>query len=347
MSEKTEQPTPKRLRDARKKGQVAKSKEVVSTFVFAGVLATVWLPAKFYFEQIKAMFFLPIRFFDAPFEDALQSVLQGTLKTFLLVSLPIVLAGMIFAVVSHFFQFGILLSAKPVTPDLKKINPGEGIKKIFSMNNLVECLKSVIKIVVLGYLMYVLIKDSIDPLVKIPYMGIAGMLEIGAALLLRLVGVTLTTFIVIACFDFAYQRWQHTNKLKMTKDEVKREYKESEGDPQIKGQRKQLHQEIIMLDMMENVRKSSVVVTNPTRIAIALRYEKGKTPLPVVAAKGENLLAKRIIQVAQEAGVPIMQNVPLARDLLEQGKLNEYIPAELIEPVAEVLRWARDLIEED
>jgi type III secretion protein U len=135
--------------------------------------------------------------------------------------------------------------------------------------------------------------------------------------------------------------------MKMSKDEVKREYKESEGDPLIKGKRKQLHHELVMSADAGAVRNASVVVTNPTRIAVALRYEKGKTPLPMVVAKGENLLARRIIEIAREEGIPVMENVPLARALFEEVEVERYIPAEMIEPVAEVLRWVQQLKQEE
>jgi type III secretion protein U len=150
-------------------------------------------------------------------------------------------------------------------------------------------------------------------------------------------------FLAVAAFDYFFQRWQYVKGLRMSKDEVKREYKEMEGDPQIKGKRKQLHQEMAMSNTLANVRKAQVVVTNPTQVAVALMYDEEKTPLPVIVGMGEGQLARRIVEIAREEGIPVMQNVPLARALLQDGVENEYIPADLIKPVAEVLLWVQSL----
>ncbi len=150
-------------------------------------------------------------------------------------------------------------------------------------------------------------------------------------------------YLVVGIADIAWQRFSYKKELMMTKDEVKREYKESEGDPHIKGARKHLHQELMMSGTVEKTRKASVVVTNPTHIAIALHYDDEKTPLPMVLAKGTDLVARRIIEIAHEEGIPVMQNIPLARALNEHAQVDQYVPTELLEPVAEVLRVVRQL----
>ena len=150
-------------------------------------------------------------------------------------------------------------------------------------------------------------------------------------------------YVVIALADFGYQRFAYKKDLMMSKDEVKREYKESEGDPHIKGHRKHLHQELMMSGMVEKTRKASVVVTNPTHFAVALYYDDDKTPLPIVLAKGADLIAKRMIEIAREEGIPVMQNIPLARALYANAQLDQYIPSDLLEPVAEVLRVVRQV----
>ena len=150
-------------------------------------------------------------------------------------------------------------------------------------------------------------------------------------------------FCVIAAADWFFQKWQFNKQNMMSKDEVKREYKESEGDPLIKSKRKQLHQEMIAQNQVANTRKAKVLVTNPTHFAVALDYEKERTPLPVILARGQGALAQRMIRAAEEEGIPIMRNVPLARGLYEQGTENSYIPQDLIGPVAEVLRWVQSL----
>ncbi len=150
-------------------------------------------------------------------------------------------------------------------------------------------------------------------------------------------------FIIAAAADYGLERWQYTKGLMMTKDEVKREYKEMEGDPQIKGRRRQLHRELLTNDAVQATRRASAVVTNPTHIAVALRYDRDEAPLPVVLAKGENLIAQQILDVAERYDIPVMQNIDLARALHERVEIDQLIPADLIEPVAEVLRWVRRL----
>jgi type III secretion protein U len=343
MAEKTEQPTPKKLRDARKKGQVARSREISSAAGIVGLFGFIWLAWDFFLENLKELILFPTGFYEMPFRNALPHVLYGVMKKFILISLPVVLAALVVAIMANFMQIGVLFAFESIKPDIKKINPAQGIKKIFSLNNLIELLKSIVKIVFLATLLWIVIKGSIDSLLKIPHLGIPGVMTVLGAVMIKVVVFTSGAFVVVAVADFFFQKYQHIKKLKMTKDEVKREYKEMEGDPIIKGKRKQLHRELAMQDTVQKAKKATVIVTNPTRLAVALYYEKDKTPLPVVLTKGENLLAKRIIEVAREEGIPIMQNVPLAQDLYEHGDIDQYIPSELIEPVAEVLKWVQQL----
>lgn len=345
MSEKTEQPTAKKLRDARKKGQVARSKEVSSAAGIIGLFAFIWLAWDLIIDNLKDLVLLPTAFYQVPFAQALPEVLDGVITKFLSISIPVVLAAMIVGILANFFQVGVLFAFESVKPDLKKLDPVQGVKKIFSMNNLFELLKSVLKISFLAFLLWMVIKESVDSLLKIPYYGVCGIAVVLPAILKKVAIFTSFAFMVVAVFDFFFQKHQHIKKLKMSKDEVKREYKEMEGDPLIKGKRKQLHRELAMQDTVQKARKASVVVTNPTRLAVALFYDKEKTKLPVILTKGEDLLAKRIIEVAREEGIPIMQNVPLAQDLYEHGQIDQYIPSELIQPVAEVLRWVQQLKE--
>ncbi len=344
MSEKTEQPTAKKLRDARQKGQVANSKEVTSAALIISLYGLLWAIMGHLLGQAQIMISLPTQLYGVPFEHAFKNLLDGLFAAAINILMPFILLVLIVGVMANFFQVGALFVLEPLKPELKKINPAEGIKKIFSIKNLIEALKSVFKIVFLSILLYIVIKNGIPDLLKIPYCGQIYCLEIMLAELLKQVVIYSTVaFIVIAAADFFFQRFQYIKGLKMTKEEVKQEYKEMEGNPEIKGMRKQLHRQMATSDMVQKVKKSTVVVTNPTRIAIALQYQPGETPLPLIVAKGENLIAKRIIEVAREEGIPIMENVPLARALLEQGELNQYIPSDLIEAVAEVLRWVKTL----
>lgn len=346
MSEKTEQPTPKKLRDARKKGQVASSKEVSSAALILSIFALLWGMSDIFMDRLREMILLPADFVGTEFRFALQQVMHGVFSIVAGLLIPVILLVMLVGILSHVFQYGFLFALESLKPDIKKLNPMQGVKKIFSLKNLVEFLKSVVKILFLSALLFLVIRDALPELVNITSCGLDCIPVVLGSLLQIIILNAAFVFIIIAAVDFGIQKFQFIKKMKMTKEEVKREYKEMEGDPFIKGKRKQFHQEMLAEGVAHSVRKSSVVVTNPTRIAIALDYREGETPLPIVRAKGENLLAKRIIEIARAEGIPVMENVPLARALHEQAEVDQYIPADLIEAVAEVLLWVKRLEEQ-
>lgn len=343
MAEKTEQPSPKKLRDARKKGQVASSKEVTSAALILAIFAFLWAMSGFYLIKFQEMILLPVQYYGADFKSSLEQELNGLLLIMAQLIAPVLVLVIVIAVMAYFAQFGILFALESLKPDLKKLNPMQGIKKIFSLKNLIEFLKSIIKIVFLSILLFLVIRNNFDNLLKIPDCGLKCIPLVLGILMEQLIINSSFAFIVIAAADFSFQKFQHIKQLKMTKDEVKREFKEMEGNPEIKSKRRHLHQEMLSQQVANSVKRSTVVVTNPTRIAIALEYRDGETPLPIVRAKGENLNAKRIIEIAKENGIPIMENVPLARALHEESSIDQYIPADLIEAVAEVLRWVEQL----
>ncbi len=343
--EKTEQPTPKKLRDARNKGQVAKSKEICSAAMIVGLFIYLWAASEFLLTQLKSLILMPARFHGISFEKALIPMVVIMAQKAMLIVLPFVIAGFALGFLSNFLQVGGLFSIDPIKPDMKKMNPVEGFKRIFSLSNLMELLKSIFKIIFLGVLLCFVLIKSIDVLIKIPFSGLWGVVAALAGVLKIIILACAIVFILVAIADHFLQKYLHVRKLKMTKDEVKREFKEMEGDPVIKGKRKQLHQELAMGDTAAKVKKASVVVTNPTRLAIALMYDKEQTKLPVVSAMGENLAARIIVNTARENNVPVLQNIPLAWSLFETADVDTYIPSELIEPVAEVLRWVKQLSE--
>ncbi|MCP5306237.1 MAG: type III secretion system export apparatus subunit SctU [Chromatiaceae bacterium] len=343
MSEKTEQPTPKKLRDARKKGQVASSKEISSAALILSMLALLWGMSDMYMDMLREMILLPTEYLGAEFRFALHQVLHGVFSIAAKLVIPVILLVIVVSVLSHVFQYGLLFALQSLKPDINKLNPMQGVKKIVSLKNLVEFAKSVFKILFLSILLFLVIRSALPDLVKITRCGLGCIPVVLGALLKILVINAAFVFIIIAAADFVFQKFLFIKKMKMTKEEVKREYKEMEGDPFIKGKRRQLHQEMLAESVVHSVKHSSVVITNPTRIAIALDYREGETPLPIVRAKGENLIAKRIIEIAREEGIPVMENVPLARALHEQTRVDQYIPPDLIEAVAEVLRWVQRL----
>ncbi|MDA8908690.1 MAG: type III secretion system export apparatus subunit SctU [Verrucomicrobiales bacterium] len=344
--EKTEQPTPKKLRDARKKGQVAKSQDVTSaalTVTCFFVVSTLFYTTV---DDIQDLILLPTNYYEVPFRDAYRPFMLGVLTKVLIISLPLLLVVIVVGLAANFFQIGFMLTMEPIKPELKKLNPIEKFKQIFALKNFVEFLKSAVKVIVIGVIVFLIVKGSLDPLTKLPFGGERQV--IGA--LKPMLGVLATgvsiAYIVIAAADFFFQKWQHVKQLKMSKDEVKREYKEMEGNPEIKSKRKQLHQEMAQSDTVERTRKSSVVVTNPTHLAIAIFYEEEGTEMPRVVAKGEDHVARRMVEVAKDEGIPVMQHVPLARALYEGVEIGRFVPPDLIEPLAEVLAFVQRLKKE-
>lgn len=346
MSEKTEQPTPKKLRDARQKGQVAKSQDVTTAALTIGcfvMIAALW---PWYVEELKALMVLPASFIDRPFEDVVDGLQRAIVMKILLLSAPMLALVMVIGIAANLAQVGFMLVMEPLKPELKKINPIDKAKQMFSMKNLVEFLKSAIKVIIIAVLIYIVTKNSLNPLTRVPFAGETGVLQALKPMLSALaINITLV-YIAIAGVDYFFQKFQHIKGLKMSKDEVKREYKESEGNPEIKGKRKQLHQEMVMNDTMERTRKASVVVTNPTHLAIAIYYNEADSQMPKVLAKGEDYVAKRMVEVAKQEGIPVMQHIPLARACWEQVDIDRFIPADLIEPMAEVLRWVKEFHEQ-
>jgi type III secretion protein U len=344
--EKTEQPTPKRLRQAREKGQVVKSQEVGSTFVVLTVFAYVWGGWGFIKNTIQEMILKVFSTISMPFDDAFPVVIKTVFTNFCYICMPLLFAVIVAAVVGNMIQVGVLFAFDSIKPDVNKLNPKNWFKKVFAMKNVLEFLKSVIKITVILVVIYNIFKGAISEILLIPYWGTNGIETVLGAIMLDIIKYCGGVFVAIAAVDYILQYKLFMKDQMMSKDDVKNEYKEMEGDPTIKSKRKQLHQEMVMNDQMDNVRKSDVLVTNPTHVAVAIQYKKGKTPLPIINAMGQGAIAQRMIKVAEEENIPIMRNVPLAHDLWEEGSVMEYIPSDLIEPVAEVLRWLQDLKDE-
>lgn len=344
--EKTEEPTQKKLRDARNEGQVANSKEITSAALMLAFFAVFMVTLPDTILRLQALIRLPVPFLLEDAGAATDALLGAMLAEAASILAPYLAVAVLVTIAACTGQFGLLLSFKAMMPSLNKVNPAEYFKKTFGMQNLMEFFKSLLKIVLLGLLLFFVIRDGLQAMVLAPTCGIPCLRAVTAELLSTIVYWCAGPFIIIAAADFAFTKSQFIKKQKMSKDEVKREYKESEGDPQIKGMRKQLHQELLAEGAVDRSRKASVLVTNPTHVAVAVFYEREKTPLPVITAMGTDLLAKRMMAAAEAAGVPVMRNVALARGLLEQGHVDQYIPSELIEPFAELLRALQDLAQQ-
>lgn len=342
--EKTEMPTPKKLRDARQKGQVCSSKDITSTAILVVLFAVLGWMGVAIMEDMEGL----LRFLSGTIEvNDEGAVIQSAAMAAILIckhSFIFVFVAAIIGVIGNVAQIGFLFTFEPIIPKLDKLNPVEGAKKIFSMKNLFEFLKNIVKVSFLSYLIYKIIWASIPELLTMCYGTVDDIFPSLKLMLKRLACYTGFGYIVIAIVDRLFQGRNFTKEMMMTKDEVKREYKEMEGSAEVKQAQRQFRNEIMNdPNPAKSAKKSSVVVTNPTRLAVGIRFNADEAPIPTICAKGAGPAAKIIRETALAEGIPVMEDKPLARALYAEGKLDDFIPDSLIEPVAEVLKWAKQL----
>jgi len=342
--EKTEMPTPKKLRDARQKGQVCTSKDIVSTALLVVLLAVLGALGVMLTDDVSNL----VRFIGLRIEENDIPAVREAGKMALIVickhSFLFVVLAAVTAIVANAVQVGFLFTLEPLKPNLSKLNPAQGMKKIFSMKNLFEFLKNIVKIVFLGYLIYKIMWNSIPVLLPMCYGTLDDVFPCLKVILKSLASYTCFGYIVIAVVDRIFQGRNFTKEMMMTKDEVKREYKEMEGSQEVKQAQRDFRNEILNGEPpAQAVKKADVVVTNPTHLAVGIRYRTDEAPLPKVVVSGADRLAKIIRDAAIAEGVPIMENIPLARALYAKVQIEEFIPVELVEPVAEVLKWVKSL----
>jgi type III secretion YscU/HrpY family protein len=321
MSEKTEEPTQKKLRDARKKGDVAVSKDASSALTYLAGISLIFLTG----GAVAAGF----REF---WQETLELIATETFT-------PVVFPIAIFGVFVGFAQVGVIFSAESMKPNLNKLNPLNQLKNIFSAKGLFELAKSVLKIGCVFLLGFLAVKGSLNVLLALGHLPAESTLVVGSGVARSFLWTVGMVFVGIAGLDYFFQRFQWKKKLKMSKDEVKREYKESEGDPHIKQERKQIHHEIVNQDVERAVEGADAVVVNPTHYAVCVEYKKGRMAAPKVTAKGQELIARRIIKLAKKMDIPIVRDRRLARALFEVD-VDSHVPRELYEAVAEVLMFA-------
>ncbi|CBL45962.1 Translocation protein in type III secretion [gamma proteobacterium HdN1] len=347
QSDQTELPTPKRIEDARRDGNVSRSQDLGKTLlipVWIGLLGGL-LPVLFQ----RWIHYVRTTWQNLP-PDNLNGLLDAMMSgagVFLAILLPLIFFAAAIGVFIEFVQVGKVLALKPVKPDLNRLNPAAGLKRMFSQRNFVELAKSVGKSSLIILLSMIVLRDQLGDTLKLPY-GSHETLFAVLWLTLRAMLISVTiAFLLIAAMDVAYQKYAWTKDLMMSRRDIQQEHKNSEGDPMLKGQRRALHQEWSQENAMGSVRGASVVVTNPTHYAVAIHYEKGKTDLPLVVAKGEDYFARMIREAAQEAGVPIMENVDLARALYRDIDVHNPITSEFFEAVAQLLHWAESVRQEE
>lgn len=340
--EKTEMPTQKKLRDARQKGQVCTSKDIVSTAILIVLFALLgWMGVALVDDSTMLLSYIGERLGGDPFEATQPA---AGLATFVICkhSFIFVLVAALIAIIANTAQIGFLFTFEPIIPKLEKLSPVEGAKKIFSMKNLFEFFKNVVKVCFLGYLLYKIIWASVPELLTMCYGTIDDIFPCLKLMLKRLAIYTAFGYIIIAVVDRLFQGRNFTKQMMMTKDEVKREYKEMEGSAEVKQAQRQFRDEILNgPDPRQAVSKANVVVTNPTHISVGIRYDASEAPLPRICAMGADRIAKIIREEALERGIPLVEDRPLARTLYATGRIEEFVPADCIEPVAEVLKWAK------
>lgn len=340
MDDRTEAPTAKRRKEAREKGQVAKSVEINSAAV---ILTAFWLfsisGGRFY-QGVSAIMresFSQISSTDLT-SEAIFSAAGSIMMMFAWILAPFTLILLTVGLIANFAQIGPLFSNKALKPDLNKLNPLNGFKKLFSMRTVADLLKSIIKVLVVGVVIYITLRDNFTMVLSTSRMSLAA----GASSLVQLgieVGFRVgMIMVVIAALDFVYQRYEHEKSLKMTKQEVKEEMRQYEN-PFVKSRIRGRQRQLAMSRMMAAIPQADVVITNPTHLAIVLKYDQGKMQAPQVVAKGERLVAERIKSRAKEHNIPVMENKPLARALFKTVQVGQFIPAEMFHAVAEVLAF--------
>lgn len=344
MNEKTEKPTPKRLTDARKKGDVAHAKDAAKALMIWACAGYLLFSAS---QLTDAMLFLiewAGTHANGPFRDVLAAFLRLALKELSLALLPWLLIVIVLAVFGELMTAGPVFAPEKVKFNFQKLDIVANVKNLFSARNLIEALKSVIKVVALTAIVWKLVHDNLGALMLLAGSGIQPVTTGLGVLTKSLLLSTAFVFTVLAGFDMLVQRKLFARQQMMTKDEVKREHKESDGSPEIKGERRRLHREVVQGGGGgSGRRRPSVVVTNPTHLAVALLYEHGETPLPLVLAKGAGLQAQAIVRDARAEGIPIIQHIPLARALVAQVEVDEPVPEHLFELVIDVLKAVKEV----
>lgn len=345
-SEKTERPTPQRLRKAREEGNVAKSKDFTQTLLLAALFGYTLVAGPGIFREMAQMIALPAGLWSMPPAAAIPLALEALVRAGIAVLLPYLLIVLLVGIAGEMLQTGVLFSFQALMPKGEKLDPVNNLKQMLGGKAWVEFFKSCLKVVVLTVIVYMVIRDALDPLVKIPLAGFGNAGLVLAEMMRTLVIYTFLIFAALATGDFLYQRYSYIKGLMMSMEEIKQEHKQMEGDPHMKGHRKELAREIVLGEDVEPAHGASVVVTNPTHVAVAIRFVEGETPLPVVLCKGEGEVAESIRRIALEDGIPVMQDIPLARALLAKADIGRYVPSELLEPVAAILVAIKRLAQE-
>lgn len=343
----TEEPTAKKLSDTRNKGQVAKSQELSHAVSLLALFILLRITVSWLGQNFEDVFHftwnrIPDVLLNAGMEGGLtsyniQSVFTFIMLRILLITAPFLIAGVAVAMLINVLQFGFKVVTEPLKPKLDKFNPVNGVKRMFSKDAIVRLLFAIAKILLIAVVAYVVVSGNANTLLVMHDINLLGAVIMAGDVILT-AGIDISAvFLILGFFDLFYQKRKFHKEMMMTKQEVKDEYKNSEGDPEVKGKQKQRMREASMRRMMQDVPKADVVITNPTHIAVALRYDTELESAPVLLAKGEDYVAQKIKDAAKENGIEIVENKPLARMLYQTVDIGQEIPPELYQAVAEVL----------
>ena len=345
--EKTEKATPKKREDARKKGQVLQSREISSAMVLMFVFVTLRIFGPNMYNQIIA--YTKVVFTEYPkmdnfyMPDILVRVFIDSVTVMLKATAPVLLVALLAGIIAGYAQVGFLFTLETLSVKFNRINPISGFKRIFSVHGLVEMVKSILKILIIGYVAYAYINTQTANILRMMDMDILSIASFIGLTALNVAIRICVVLIILGVFDYGYQWWEYEKNLKMSKQEVKEEYKQTEGNPEIKSKIKQKQRQMSMRRMMQEVPKADVVITNPTHYACAIKYDTSVSSAPVVIAKGQDYVAMRIKETARESKVEIVENKVLARAIYETVDIGEAIPHDLYQAVAEILAFVYSL----
>jgi flagellar biosynthetic protein FlhB len=346
--EKTEKATPRKREQARKKGQVLHSKEVNTAAILLALFLTIKYASPYIYNEFVMYFnkvFTSYMNGDIQF-DQISEVMkftEDTIVVFLRIMAPILVVALFASLLSGYAQIGFLFTVETLQFKLEKLNPISGFKRMFSKQSVVELLKSVIKIVIAIYIAYLYLKGEVSNVILLMDMDVMHIFMYIGNLAINVSIAIIIALIVLAIFDYIFQWWEYENNLKMSKQELKEEYKQTEGNPQIKAKIKQKQRQMSASRMMKEIPKADVIIANPTHFAVALKYDQSEGEAPIVIAKGQDYVALRIKDIAKENSVEIVENKPLARTLYSTVDIGEPIPEELYQTVAEILAFVYKL----
>ena len=339
QEEKTEEPTPHKKRQVRREGQVARSNDFNAVINLLAVFTLLFFLHWYLLEEFS--YFLSLVFTDEIHrkltEVELQYVFLNSSYFMFKILAPIFVVGLAAGLAANFAQVGFMIAPKAIQPKLSNINPAQGFKRIFSKRAIVEMLKAVLKLILVGWTAFVIVRSNFSEFLFLVDMSVVEIVEVISWVVFQVAAGAIGIFLIIAVLDYIFQRYDFHNRIKMTKQEVKDEFKQTEGDPQIKSKMKERQKEMAQKRMMQDVPDATVVITNPTHIAVALEYESTEKDAPEVIAKGAGYLAERIIEIAEEHEIPVIENKSVAQILYKDIQIGEEIPPELYKAVAEIL----------